>query len=339
LLAAKEDYMSAIVELRLGDLFDGPADLIVLPCSTSGSITRFVADRLLQYAIPTPKRGMVLGQTDIVPFTGAENIAQFVAFAASVNGNYSTADAIESIGTSIGEFTRDNESVRNISAPLLGAGAGGLQSQLVVDALTRGFRKSASDSARLIIHVLHQSVFDRLQSDDSPSKVTTTRPETPQRVFISYSGTSDRHNEWVAELSTFLRTNGIDARLDQWHLRKGMDLPQWMANELDLAERVVIISDSRYRDRADKRSGGVGWETMLIQGDMAQQPPDSRKYLVVVREDQFKDGVPSYLKTKFSIHWSRNDNEDKLRDDLLKELYDVELAPPLGARPSFYVSG
>lgn len=331
--------MSAVVELRLGDLFDGPSDLIVLPCSTSGTITRFVADRLLQYSIPTPKRGMAHGETDIVPFTGAENIAQFVAFAASVDYNYSDAEAIESIGRSIGEFTREQESVREISAPLLGAGAGGLQSELVVDALTRGFRESANESARLIIHVLHQSVFDRLQGDDSPAKVTKTKPESPQRVFISYSGTSDRHNEWVAELGTFLRTNGVDARLDQWHLRRGMDLPQWMANELELAERVIIISDSRYRDRADKRSGGVGWETMLIQGDMAQQPPDSRKYLIVVREDHFKDGVPQYLKTKFSIHWNSSRDEDKLRDDLLKELYDVELAPPIGTPPSLYVAG
>ncbi|MCC9600549.1 TIR domain-containing protein [Stieleria sp. JC731] len=331
--------MSAVVELRLGDLFDGPADLIVLPCSTGGTITRFVAERLLQYSIPTPKRGMAHGETHIVPFTGAENIAQFVAFAASVDGINSSADAIEAIGTSVGEFTRANESIRNISAPLLGAGAGGLQSELVVDALTRGFRKSASDSARLVIHVLHQSVFDRLQGVESPSKVTSTPPESPQRVFISYSGTSDRHNEWVAALGTFLRANGIDARLDQWHLRKGMDLPQWMTNELELAERVVIVSDSRYRDRADKRSGGVGWETMLIQGDMAQQPPDSRKYLIVVREEQFKDGIPNYLKTKFSIHWSSTGDEGKLRDDLLKELYDVELAPPIGAPPSLYVAG
>ena len=331
--------MSAVVELRLGDLFDGPADLIVLPCSTGGTITRFVADKLLQYSIPTPRQGMSHGETDIVPFTGAENIAQFVAFAASVEANYSSAEAIESIAASIGEFTIQNETVRNVSVPLLGAGAGGLSSKVVVEALTKGFRDHAHDSARLVVHVLHKSVMDRLQKEETTPSFTTSRPKTPQRVFISYSGTSDRHSNWVAELGTFLRSKGVDARLDQWHLRKGMDLPQWMANELELAERVVIISDSRYRDRADKRSGGVGWETMLIQGDMAQQPPDSRKYLIVVREDLFKDGVPSYLKTKFAIHWADEEDEAKLRDDLLKEIYDVELAPPIGAVPSLYVAG
>lgn len=330
--------MAAIVELRLGDLFNGPADVIVLPCSTAGTITRFVADRLLEYTIPRPRRGMRLGEVDIAPFTGAENIAQFVAFAASVESNSTTADAIRSIGKALGDFTRETSSARVISVPLLGAGAGGLRSEVAVHSLSTGFQSAAADDATLVIHILHRSVFDRLQGDDSPATTTQIRPDSPQRVFVSYSGTSERHKTWVAELATFLRSNGIDARLDQWHLRIGMDLPQWMANELELAKRVVIISDRRYTDRADKRSGGVGWETMLIQGDISELPPDTRKYLVIVRENNFKTGVPRYLKTRFSIHWPEEADENRLRQELLKELYDIELAPPIGRPPSLYVT-
>ncbi|MDB5345372.1 MAG: hypothetical protein JWP89_3749 [Schlesneria sp.] len=330
--------LESVVELRFGDLFDGPSDLIVLPCSSTGTITPFVAARLAQYSIPKPKFGMSLGETDIVPFTGAENIASFVAFAASVNQNHSTAEAIESIGVSLGKITQEISSIRNISAPLLGAGAGGLRSEIVVEAMSRGFRRTAEKEARLVIHILEQRVLDQLKVGGVSAKVTTTAPISPKRVFISYSGTSDSHKEWVAELGKFLRQNGIDARLDQWHLRNGMDLPQWMTNELVQAQRVVIISDSRYRDRADGRNGGVGWETMLIQGDMMQLPQDSRKYLLVVREDDFKGGVPTYLRTKFSIHWHVGANEQMLREQLLNEIYDVDLAPPLGTSPSLYVS-
>jgi hypothetical protein len=330
--------MPAIVELRLGDLFDGPADAIVLPCSTAGTITRFVADRLLEYSIPRPRRGMQLGEIDISPLTGAENLAQFVAFAVSVDHYSSTLNAIQSIGGALGDFTRQTPSVRVISAPLLGAGAGGLKSEEVVQALSKGFKSAAAKEARLVIHILHRSVFDRLRGDDSPAVATETRPDTPLRVFVSYSGTSERHKSWVADLAAFLRANGIDARLDQWHLRKGMDLPQWMSNELELAERVVIISDARYTDRADKRSGGVGWETMLIQGDISQLPPDTRKYLVIVRENEFNKGIPRYLKTRFSMHWPEQAKDTELRGDLLKELYDIELAPPIGKPPSLYVT-
>ncbi len=329
--------MAAVVELRLGDLFDGPSDVVVLPCSTVGTITPFVANRLLEYAIPIPRSGMGLGEVDIAPLTGGENIAQFVAFAASVGGGSSSSpNAIKSIGAALGSFTREQSSARAISAPLLGAGAGGLRSETVVQSLSGGFQDNAVDDASLVIHVLHRSVFDRLRG--GVASVTEERPQTPQRVFISYSGTSERHSRWVAELATFLRQNGVDARLDLWHLRKGMDLPQWMANELDLAERVIIISDSRYTDRADKRSGGVGWETMLIQGDISQLPPDTRKYIVIVRETEFNKGVPRYLKTRFAIHWSDDADEGRLRKELLQELYEIELAPPIGRPPSLYVT-
>ena len=77
---------------------------------------------------------------------------------------------------------------------------------------------------------------------------------------------------------------------------------------------------------------------MLIQGDISQLPLDTRKYLVIVRENDFSKGIPRYLKTRFSIHWSDQAIEDQLRQDLLKELYDVELAPPIGKPPSLYVT-
>ena len=332
--------MPGFVRLKLGDLFDGPADLIVLPCSTSGTITHFVAEQLHEYTIPFPKRGMDLGEVEIIPFTGAENIAQYVAFAASVRRMTSSSNAIRKIGRALGNFSSENEAVRAISAPLLGAGAGGLRSETVVKSLSDGFRESGANEAILTIHVLHENVYKCLTHVNISSNILTmkSKPVKPIRVFISYSGTSDHHKGWVAGLGTFLRANGLNARLDQWHLRKGMDIPQWMTNELEMAERVIIISDARYAERADGRSGGVGWETMLIQGDMSNLPPNSTKYLVIVREDKFDKGVPRYLKTRFCIHWESNSDEGNLKDELLKELFNVNLEPPLGSPPTYYVA-
>jgi hypothetical protein len=121
--------MAAHLKIRLGNLFDGPSDLIVLPCSTSGTVTSFVAQSLAQYSIPRPRVGMELGKVDIMPFKGAENIAQFVAFAASVHYMTSSLEAITRIGNEIGKFTKKNTCVRLIAAPLLGAGSGRIQSE------------------------------------------------------------------------------------------------------------------------------------------------------------------------------------------------------------------
>jgi len=317
-------------------MFDGPSDLIVLPCSTSGTITSFVRRRLIHHRIPYPHPGMSLGDVAIVPFEGGENIAQFVAYAASVHGNSSSGAAIRRIGQQLGAATAERSTIRLVSAPLLGAGAGGLQSEAVVDGLTQGFKESAQRDARLVIHVLHEDVHKRLSARNAETRESATGiPETPLRVFVSYSHTSPEHEQWVEQLGTFLRASGVDARLDIWHLRRGMDLPQFMTNELALARRVVLVSDEKYAEKADGRVGGVGWETMIVQGDMAQQPPHSNKYLVVVRSKSLDYGLPRYLKTKFVIHWPAAESDERNRQTLLRELYDLVKPPPLGARPVF----
>lgn len=327
-----------IVQLKLGDMFDGPSDLIVLPCSTAGTITSFVHRRLLHHKIPYPKPGMQLGDLAIMPFEGGENIAQYVAYAASVEAHSSSETAIRHIGEQLGSATQKGSAIRLISAPLLGAGAGDLRSEAVVQALSTGFKSSAHRDARLVIHVLHQNVFDRLSVEPPRSAHEQTKaaqPEKALRVFISYCRTSTEHEEWVEHLGTFLRESGVDARLDVWHLRRGMDLPQFMTNELALAERVVLVSDEKYAEKADGRVGGVGWETMIVQGDMAKLPPDSTKYLIIVRSKNLDEGLPRYLKTKFVIHWPDPSVDERNRQTLLKELYDRIKVPPLGPKPVF----
>src|SRR5215203_5653257 len=195
-------------------MFDGPSDLIVLPCSTAGTITAFVRERLLHHRIPYPNPGLELGDVNVIPFEGGENIAQYVAYAASVKGNSSSEHAIKRIGQQLGEATKARPTIRLVSSPLLGAGAGGLQSEVVVDALSSGFKSTAHRDARMVIHVLHENVFERLstRSDHKPQiESTEGEAEKATRVFISYCRTSPEHEGWVEHLGTFLRENGIDA--------------------------------------------------------------------------------------------------------------------------------
>ena len=321
--------MEPSVKLRLGDLFDGPADLIVLPCSTAGTITGFVARSLTHYSIPHPQGGMKLGEVEILPFEGAEDIAQFVAFAASVRGNSSNAKAIEAIGKAIGEFTLKEASARIVSAPLLGAGAGGLQSEVVAAALRAGFIATAAKDASLMIHVLHRDVYDRLKGN---RRVIQGKPKESLRVFISHTSKTEDAVEWVKELALYLIDQGIQARIDRFHLRRGMDLPQWMCNELALAKKVIVVCDEAYKQKADGRLGGVGWETMIIQGDIANLPPDSTKYQVVVRAKDMESGLPMYLKTRYAFHAPDARAGQAFREELVKELLDLPLESKLESK-------
>ncbi|MCA0249184.1 MAG: toll/interleukin-1 receptor domain-containing protein [Proteobacteria bacterium] len=271
---------------------------------------------------------MKLGEVEILPFDGGENIAQFVAFAASVKGMSSSASAIKSIAKKIGEFTKEEKSVRSVVVPLLGTGAGGLRDEDVVIALREGFVENAAPGATLTIRVLHKEVFDRLRIVQ-PTK--QNQPRMPLRVFISHTSTEASATDWVKNLALFLIEQGIQARLDRFHLRRGMDLPQWMCNELAMANKVIVICDEKYKEKADGRLGGVGWETMIIQGDLMKLSSDSTKYQVVVRAHNLSGGLPQYLQTKYAYHIPPSGDEESFRSELVQELLDLPLDHRLDA--------
>jgi hypothetical protein len=330
--------VSGIIELRKGDLFDGPSDLVVLPCSTVPTVTRFVADHLSNFDIRAPKRRMLPGEVVIEPFRGSENIAAYVAFAASVTVPGATRpDLVGRIGEALGRFTAENSSVQIVAAPLLGAGAGGLRSEEVVKSLSSAFLAYCAPRATLRIFVRHEDVFARLRAlpifakGSGAEEHVSSGKEAP-RVFVSYTRTSERHETWVKELATFLRTEGgINARLDLWHLSAGGDVAQWMCNELDLADRVLLICNEVYAQRADRRHGGVGWEIRLIQGDLLMCQ-DTLKYVPVVCSENVEAATPKFLRTIKCLHWDPSKREDHFREELVNALYNVSLEPPLGSR-------
>jgi len=272
---------------------------------------------------------MKLGDVELLPFEGAEHIAQYVAFAASVRNNSSTPKAIEAIGRAVGEFTARDAAIRSVAAPLLGAGAGGLQSEVVAAALRKGFATTAAAGAALVIHVLHKEVYDRLKGN---RRVIQGKPKQSVRVFISHTSKTVQTIEWVKSLALYLLDQGIQARLDKFHLRRGMDLPQWMCNELALANKVVVVCDEAYKQKADGRLGGVGWETMIIQGDIANLPHDSTKYQDVVRASDIAKGLPLYLKTRYAFHAPDPAADEVFRVELARELLDLPIDPALETR-------
>ena len=88
----------------------------------------------------------------------------------------------------------------------------------------------------------------------------------PQKIFISYSWTTPEHEEWVLNLSRRLVSDGIEVVLDKWDLKEGHDIYNFMEGMVKSPEinKVLIISDKKYAEKANTRSGGVGTETQII---------------------------------------------------------------------------
>jgi len=196
--------------------------------------------------------------------------------------------------------------------------------------------------------VLEDRAFERIRAvlvseldHKMPEEIDSVAvADRPLRVFISYTKSNNQHQDWVKAVGTYLRRAGVDARLDIWHLRPGMDVAQWMCNELDMADRVLLICDELYAQKADGRHGGVGWEIRVIQGDLLQsQATNPDKFVPIVVTEETTGGMPWFIKSVYCLHWPPSQRDDpSLFEELVRIIYRAqEEAPPLGQRPAYVV--
>ncbi len=153
------------------------------------------------------------------------------------------------------------------------------------------------------------------------------------KVFVSYSHDSLDHKKWVLELATRLRQNGVDATLDQWDLTAGDDVPHFMESNLAKADYILMICTSKYVEKANAGSGGVGYEKMIITSSLMKSISES-KIIPVIRQSGTTE-VPTFLKSKLYINYSKDDDYEYASDELLRKIHDAPLfkKPEIGYKP------
>jgi hypothetical protein len=153
------------------------------------------------------------------------------------------------------------------------------------------------------------------------------------KVFISYSHDDQEHKKWVLDLATRLRNTGIDAVLDQWELRPGDDLPAFMEKHLRDADRVLMVCTAPYVQKANSGTGGVGYEKMIVTSDLLKEI-DSSKVIPIIRQAG-SYSVPTFLKTKLHINFSRSDDYEFAFDELVRTIHGSPLyvKPEIGNNP------
>ncbi len=149
------------------------------------------------------------------------------------------------------------------------------------------------------------------------------------KVFISYAWESEEHREWVKALANRLLSDGIDAVLDQYDLELGDRLPQFMEKSVRSSDYVLIVCTPTYKQKADERIGGVGYEGHIISGELFSQR-NERKFIPVLKEGSVKDSIPTFLEGKLAIDLSER-GETEGYNDLLATLYGVKKKPKVAA--------
>jgi hypothetical protein len=149
--------------------------------------------------------------------------------------------------------------------------------------------------------------------------------QTAPKVFISYSHDDSDHKKWVISLAEKLLANGVDVLIDVYELRAGDDVPKFMERAVRDSDRVLMICTDRYVAKANDGEGGVGYEAMIVTGELVANLGTS-KFVPIIRQQSKPNKVPTSVGTRMYIDFSEGVDADAQLGQLLAELH--------GARPS-----
>ena len=157
----------------------------------------------------------------------------------------------------------------------------------------------------------------------------------PPSCFISYSWDSDAHKDWVRNLATALKKNGIETRLDQWNVRLGTDLPLYMETSIRESDYVLLICTPKFAEKADAGKGGVGYEKTIVTGEIFQGV-ERCKFIPLLRYGSPRKALPAYLKSKAFADFRDDNTFQKSLKEVLHHIFnEPEFSEPeLGKKPS-----
>src|SRR5262249_35156874 len=162
--------------------------------------------------------------------------ASTIGYAASVYIGLDSSDAVRQIAKEVLQYSKENQ-IRIVNVPLLGSGAGRMTPVDSFESLRGVF--SAEEDITFNIFCFTREAHRNVSA--TANNVSELQPIKPPRVFISYTGMDKDNALWVKTLAEALRENGVDARVDVFHLKPGFDLPQWMTNEVIMADKVLVV--------------------------------------------------------------------------------------------------
>jgi hypothetical protein len=165
----------------------------------------------------------------------------------------------------------------------------------------------------------------------------TQAASTPPLVFVSYSWDDSTHKDWVRNLATELQAQGVAVRLDQWDTHPGIDLPAYMERSVREADFVILVCTPQFRLRADAGRGGVGYEKMVVTGEVFSESAKPGKFVPILRAGSSTNALPTYLKSKVYVDFRDDAMFSASLEELLRHVHAAPryVRPKIGPRPDF----
>lgn len=178
-------------------------------------------------------------------------------------------------------------------------------------------------------------------ADDQASSQDTVSTEHHPKVFISYSWSNEDHIAWVIELHRrLMEDSGIDAILDRYDMKPGADKFEFMEKMVHdkTIDKVLVICEQSYAEKADNRKGGVGDETQIITPSVYESTTQTKFIPVIAQRDpDGKPYMPIYLASRKYFDLSNPLTFESDYEELVRYIHDKPLKqkPKIGKIPSY----
>lgn len=157
----------------------------------------------------------------------------------------------------------------------------------------------------------------------SSCKAVSTTPEpvtsmTQKTVFISYCHDGEAFDGWVGKLASDIRSAGIRVITDQ-DMAYGTEMNLFMEKSVADSNRVLIVCTKKYKERADDRSGGVGYESCIITGELVNDQ-NTIKFVPIIKEGSGNQYYPRYLGNRWGADMKDPKTYSKVLEKLINDI-------------------
>lgn len=184
----------------------------------------------------------------------------------------------------------------------------------------RLYQECPYDYVNVIKSKVKNSLINILQKELNANQTLTDSKKNKKhkkKIFISYSWDDEEHKKWVYKLAQRLNVE-FDVLIDVKQ-PLGTEINVFMEKMVSESDRVLLILTPQYKQKADNRENGVGYESVLISDELYHNQ-DLTKFIPIIRRGSVSDSYPRYLGNRKGLFMvEENDFEHNLTE-LMEDL-------------------
>lgn len=210
---------------------------------------------------------------------------------------------------------------------------------LTAPIVTQDFRRELQSllNTLQILHLENESnvplrneiKFERRQSKKNISQMAENIQPS---IFISYCWDSKEHEDHVISFADRLSIDGYHVEIDKIITQRhsSTNFIQMMEEAFFKSDKVIVVLSERYKEKAEKFEGGVGYEYRSILSEIDEKPT---KYILVSFKGRNSKIIPKGFKGRDLVDLENGNFEPLYRK--LNGQPEYVLSPVLKERPAF----